>query len=138
MICPQQNAQNCFISWSTIGQIYIRSDTSDMRKQELINTFKQLDQLFGKNYKSQTSAFTMYGPFDHKNNILFQDKTKYMRTLPELLESRLPFNYEVMAQEYKFHKCAIESSASMTNNKKFVLLIITNVFLFYSYVCRLL
>lgn len=109
-----------------------------MRRQELVNTFKQLDQLFGKNYKSQTSAFTMYGPFDHKNNILFQDKTKYMRTLPELLESRLPFNYEVMAQEYKFHKCDTASSASMTNNKNILLLILTNVSFFYSFVCRFL
>lgn len=107
VLCPPDNPKNCYISWSSVGHIYASSSIGDMRRQELINTFKHLDQLFGKSFKSATSPFTMYGPFDHEHNVIFQDRTNNLKTLGELAETRLLYNYEVVAREYRNNQCAI-------------------------------
>lgn len=113
VICPSTNVKHCYISWSSIGQLYINSNTSDVRRQELINLMKQFDQAFGKSFKSPTTPFTMYGPFDRKHNIIFQDRTKYLKTLNELSETRLMYNYEVFAKDFQPSNCTENSSAQL-------------------------
>lgn len=88
-----------------------------MRKQEIVNTFKQLDQLFGKNMKSHTNAFTMYGPFDHNHDVLFQDRTKYLKTREELSEIRYQYNYETMVNQYDFGMCKTSGAGLDAMNK---------------------
>lgn len=85
----------------------------DVRRQELINLIKQLDQTFGKSFKSPTTPFTMYGPFDRKHNVIFQDRTKYLKTYSDLSESRLSYNFDVIAKDIQPSNCTENSSVGV-------------------------
>lgn len=67
-----------------------------MKRQEIINVFTQLDQLFGKHHVHR-QMFSMYGPFNYKLDVLFHNITKSINT-DEMFKMRpyseIPLNFE--------------------------------------------
>lgn len=67
-----------------------------MKRQEIINVFTQLDQLFGKNHVHR-QMFSMYGPFNYKLDVLFHNITKSINT-DDIFRTRpyseIPLNFE--------------------------------------------
>lgn len=83
------------LSWSPAGQAMIRASSSDLWIKDAFDVFLQMDSLFGRNYTSVTTPFTMYGKFDGVSNILFHDKTQKLRNVPYLKntdEMNNPYN----------------------------------------------
>ncbi|XP_026318492.1 transferrin-like [Hyposmocoma kahamanoa] len=95
-ICPEENKDYCFVSWSNIGHIFASNNISSMKRQEIINVFTQLDQLFGKHHVHK-QMFSMYGPFNFKLDVLFHNITKSINT-DEMFRTRpysqIPLNFE--------------------------------------------
>lgn len=60
----------------------IRSSNSELWIKDAFDVFLQMDSLFGKNYTTITTPFTMYGKFDGVSNVLFHDKTIRLRNVP--------------------------------------------------------
>lgn len=78
VICADE-LKPCELSWTTLGEIMIRSSASEMSYQETFDAFMQIDELFGKDYKTITRPFSMYGPFDGSHDVLFDDQTVKLR-----------------------------------------------------------
>lgn len=62
----------CYIHWTTRGHLMIHNSTLLMRKNEIYNSLRDMDRLFGKKMNTKTQTFTLYGPYDKKNNVLFR------------------------------------------------------------------
>ncbi|XP_060809122.1 transferrin [Amyelois transitella] len=96
-ICPKENPKYCFLSWANIGHILAAKNITAMRRQEVINVFTKLDQLFGKHYPFHNAMFSMYGPYNHQLDILFHNNTRILAT-DEMLNShpydKIPLNFE--------------------------------------------
>lgn len=70
------------LSWASLGQAMVRGSSSDLWIKDAFDVFLQIDSLFGRNYTSVTTPFTMYGKFDGVSNVLFHDKTIKLRNVP--------------------------------------------------------
>lgn len=81
-ILRPEKAKSLHLSWASSGLAMIRSSSSDLWVKDAFNVFLQMDALFGRNYTSVTSPFTMYGKFDGVSNVLFHDKTVKLRNVP--------------------------------------------------------
>ncbi|CAH0403905.1 unnamed protein product [Chilo suppressalis] len=96
-ICPEENTVYCFLSWSNLGHIFTNKNITAMRKQEIINVFTKLDQLFGKHSPFHIAMFSMYGAFNHQMDVLFHNNT-WKLTTDDILRSypynRIPLNFE--------------------------------------------
>ncbi|CAG9789710.1 unnamed protein product [Diatraea saccharalis] len=96
-ICPEENTKYCFISWSNLGHIFVNKNVTAMRRQEIINVFTKLDQLFGKNPPFHTAMFSMYGSFNHQMGVLFHNNT-WKLTTDDILRNhpydKIPLNFE--------------------------------------------
>ncbi|XP_053616912.1 transferrin-like [Plodia interpunctella] len=96
-VCPKENPKYCFLSWANIGHVLAANTTTAMRKQEIINVFTKLDQLFGKHYPFHNAMFSMYGPFNHQLDVLFHNNTKILATdnmLNNHPYDKIPLNFE--------------------------------------------
>lgn len=74
----------CYLHWTPRGHLMVRADLPQMRRNEIYNSLREMDKLFGKQYKQHTIPFTMYGPFDRRNNVMFRDGTDGLRSLDEM------------------------------------------------------
>lgn len=95
LLCPygrssEQHDEYCFLNWTPRGHLMINNKTEAVRRNEIYNSFRDMDKLFGKQSKSNTSPFTLFGPFDRKNNVMFRDNTEGLRGLAELQKEK-PF-----------------------------------------------
>ncbi|KAG4072720.1 hypothetical protein HA402_001832 [Bradysia odoriphaga] len=93
LLCPYGRAakpkdEYCFLNWTPRGHLMISNETESVRRNEIYNSFRDMDRLFGKQYKSHTTPFTMFGPFDRKNNVMFRDNTDGLRGLEELQKDK--------------------------------------------------
>lgn len=70
------------LSWAALGQAMVRGSSSDLWIKDAFDVFLQMDSLFGRNYTSVTTPFTMYGKFDGVSNVLFHDNTVKLRNVP--------------------------------------------------------
>lgn len=61
----------CFLNWFASASLMIKNDTSSVRKDEIFNTFKSIDRLFGKQH-GHSHQFRIYGLFDSYSNVLFE------------------------------------------------------------------
>lgn len=59
-----------------------------------------MDHLFGKKYKSETLAFSLYGVFDKQNDILFHDGTEALYSTHELKRDDAKRNMEFIYDRY--------------------------------------
>ncbi|CAH2062414.1 unnamed protein product, partial [Iphiclides podalirius] len=107
-ICPEENKKYCFISWSNLGHIFASSNSSHMRRQEIINVFTKLDQLFGKHQPFHNAMFSMYGAFNHKMDVLFHNNTKGLATdamLNMYPYDKIPLSFERALSNVKNDAC---------------------------------
>ncbi|CAH1175627.1 unnamed protein product [Phaedon cochleariae] len=81
-ILCEGNSKSCHLSWATVGQAMVRGNSSDLWMKDTLDVFLQLDQLFGRNYQSLTTPFTMYGRYNGKPDLLFHDETQNLRDVP--------------------------------------------------------
>lgn len=82
-ICPDGiTSSECHLSWTPIGEGMISSNKSDVWKKDALDTFLQLDVLFGKNYKSITRAASLFDSFNGNRDVLFHDATLKLRNTP--------------------------------------------------------
>lgn len=83
------------MSWSPAAQAFVSKNTTIWRNKDILDVFLEIDNLFGRKFKDPTRMFTMYGEFDGKHNILFNDKTVKLEKTPKLR------NYDNMPREYE-------------------------------------
>ncbi|XP_030387941.1 transferrin [Scaptodrosophila lebanonensis] len=89
VLCPYGGIERhskfeyCYLHWTTRGHLMTHNSTVS-RRNEIYNSLRDMDQLFGKHYKSETRPFTLYGIFDKRNNIMFRDSTDGLLGLQEL------------------------------------------------------
>ncbi|KAH8336914.1 hypothetical protein KR059_008377 [Drosophila kikkawai] len=80
VLCPyggvekRSSFEYCYLHWTTRGHL-MTHNSSVTRHNEIYNSLRDMDQLFGRKYKSETRPFTLYGVFDNRTNILFRDTT---------------------------------------------------------------
>lgn len=131
-VCPEENKKYCFISWSNIGHILASKNLTTMRRQEIINVFTKLDQLFGKHYPFHNAMFSMYGPFNFKLNILFHNDTKMLAT-DDMLNTHpydnIPLNLERSLRNSNIDSCRSSDFVGSfgANMKPSILLILSLV-----------
>lgn len=126
MICEDE-FKPCELSWATISQAMIRSDTSEMNVQETFDIFMQLDSLFGNYYKSLTRSFSLYGPFDGIHDVLFHDETDRLRgnVYMKRVEHDVP-NYDIILKDVS--KCLVSSGTLVFPS---IAIIILSIFTIY-------
>ncbi|CAH0559126.1 unnamed protein product [Brassicogethes aeneus] len=122
------NSSNaCHLGWSPVGYGMIRTNSSEVWKKDTLDVFLQLDELFGKNFKSLTSPYTMYGKYDGKSDLLFQDETVRIRSVP------MARNTDTMSNEFesliKSDTPCLASSQEMAS--PYLITIFVNLLLFY-------
>ncbi|XP_049939287.1 transferrin [Schistocerca serialis cubense] len=93
---------NCYISWSSRGQVMVDSSISDMRAVEIYSAFLKMSNLFGKHYKTPVSIFQLFGKYDGQQDLLFHDSTERFEDYTTLQEeSNFKLNYENLLTEMK-------------------------------------
>lgn len=95
LLCPygqraKHENENCYLHWTAHGHLMIHNSTQLTRTNEIYNSLRDMDQLFGKQYKSHTIPFSMFGPFDRKQNVIFRDTTDGLRGRIELEKDKFP------------------------------------------------
>ncbi|KAL3278705.1 hypothetical protein HHI36_016239 [Cryptolaemus montrouzieri] len=126
MICEESDADPCFLSWAPVGHAMVRENSSNLWIKDTLDVFFAADDLFGKNYKSPTTSFTMFGPFNGKNNLLFHDATVRIRSEPTAR------NVDKMPREYGGllgNETNCRSSASVLKLQSAIFLLIFLVYL---------
>lgn len=127
LLCPFGRSNNsddfCYLNWAPRGHLMINNQTELVRRNEIYNSLRDMERLFGKNYESHTIPFTMFGPFDKKNNVMFNDKTESLRGLVELEKDRMPRLLEKMYTAYATKKyCSPNSSYQVRPEIYYILL----------------
>lgn len=104
LICPfgrnKYDNELCYMHWTSRGYIMINNRASELRANEIFNSLREMDRLFGKLHENNVPPFLMYGPFDRQNNIMFHDRTDAMRSLSELERDRVPRYLEPSLSNY--------------------------------------
>lgn len=101
LLCPfglranrQQAQEPCYLHWTPRGHFMVNANIGQQRRNEIYNSMREMDKLFGKQYQTHTIPFTMFGPFDRRNNVMFRDDTEGLRSLGELQRDRWARNAE--------------------------------------------
>ena len=111
VLCPHplQKANKegiCYLHWTTRGHLMIRNGTEVMRRNEIYNSLRDMDRLFGKKPQFKTQTFTLYGPYDKKNNILFRDQSDGLLGVVDIVKDKLERNLEKAFVEFSHKKCS--------------------------------
>ncbi|KAJ8982997.1 hypothetical protein NQ317_014292, partial [Molorchus minor] len=116
----------CHLSWAPLGQAMIRVNSTDLWIKDTLDVFLQLDNLFGKNYQSLTTPFTLFGKYDGKSDLLFNDATVRLRDVPTSKDTDTmvyPYDNFVITDQ----KC-IQSASYRTTPGVLLLLVIQFLF----------
>lgn len=116
----------CHLHWTSRGHIMVHN-ASLTRKNEIHNTLRDMDRLFGKDFKAHTLPFTMFGPFDKKKNVIFHDNTENLKNVRDLLKDNAPRFMENGYTKYSLEPKASEVSSS---NRNYPTLIFSILFLY--------
>lgn len=123
LICPFGRSKSpndlCYLHWSSRGYLMIHNNqTNVLRRNEIYNSLRDMDHLFGKYYESHILPFSMFGPFDRKNNVMFHDQTEALRGIIEMQKDRTPrflestiSNYSIAQQRYQRTKLKNSATA---------------------------
>lgn len=104
----------CHLHWTARGHIMVHN-SSVTRRNEIHNSLRDMDRLFGKDYKTHTLPFTMFGPFDRKNNVIFHDNTENLKNAGDLSKDTAPRLMESSFEKYSQEPKSIETSSSSLN-----------------------
>ncbi|XP_049541570.1 transferrin [Anopheles darlingi] len=85
---PVKNNALCYLGWTAMGRIMVNNETVSRREKEIYNALKDIDKLFGRKNGNKAEAFNLYGPFDGRNNVLFNDATENLRNRAEILRDK--------------------------------------------------
>lgn len=128
LLCPFEQklpmkSHPCYLSWTAKGNMLIGNDKTDLRKNEIVNTLKSMDNYFGKHiFRTGNIPFTMFGPFDQKNNILFKDSTDSLKTKFEIFHgSKFDRNLETIYEHVLKNEKQCKSLAKSMSNSKVLL-----------------
>lgn len=129
LICPFGRSPNsdelCYLNWTPRGHLMINNQTHLTRRNEIYNSLRDMDRLFGKNYESHTNPFTMFGPFDKKNNVMFRDQTEGLRGIAELEKDRSPRLLDSTFTSYATQKvCSPNTAANLAQSGSVALLLV--------------
>lgn len=110
LLCPygisKANKEgHCYLHWTTRGHLMIRNGTDLMRRNEIYNSLRDMDRLFGKKSQFKTQTFTLYGPYDKKNNILFRDQSDGLLGIVDLVKDKMGRNLERVFEHFVESKC---------------------------------
>lgn len=107
LLCPfglrsqrQQEQEPCYLHWTPRGHMMVNANIGQQRRNEIYNSLREMDKLFGKQYQTHTIPFTMFGPFDRRNNVMFRDDTEGLRSLGELQRDRWARHAEPAIEMY--------------------------------------
>ncbi|XP_031623309.1 transferrin [Contarinia nasturtii] len=104
LICPygrnEKPEEFCYLHWSSRGYLMINNQAKTLRKNEIYNTFREMDRLFGKYYENHVLPFGMFGPYDRQNNVIFHDRTETLRGIDEMQRVRTPRYLEQSIRNY--------------------------------------
>lgn len=92
ILCEQEP---CHLSWSPASHAMVSKNTTTWRDTDILDVFLEIDNLFGTKFKEATRMFTMYGEFDGRHNVLFNDNTIRLQKTPKLR------NFDDMPREYE-------------------------------------
>jgi len=101
-------------------------NSSLTRRNEIYNSLRDMDQLFGRKYKSETRPFTLYGIFDKRNNVLFRDDTDGLLGLQELHRDNAKRVMEHIYDRYantQYYRNFDESGAMKSSHNLWILLV---------------
>lgn len=95
LLCPfgrraKHEDEPCYMHWMARSNVMVRRSIDAVRKTEIYSALREMDKLFGKQYKTNTIPLTMFGPFDRQSNVLFRDATEGLRNEAEMVRDRLP------------------------------------------------
>lgn len=122
---------NCYLNWAPRGNIMVNKNVTQLRKNEIINSLKSMDKSFGKNYQGHTLPFTMYGPFDNKNNIIFRDGTDSLKTNHELKKHpRFDRNLDLFYESYDPKECVLSSTPELISSTILVSVCLSLIWIF--------
>lgn len=120
IICPygdndrHSKFEYCYTHWTTRGHL-MTHNSNFVRYNEMYNSLKEIDKLFGNNNIGDTRSFTMYGIFDKNNNVIFRDGTQSLKGIEELnkdynsrLMENIYFNYTLN----RYHQDALHNKSS--------------------------
>lgn len=96
----------CYLHWTTRGHLMIRNGTDVMRRNEIYNSLRDMDRLFGKKQQFKTQTFTLYGPYDKKNNILFRDQSDGLLGVVDIHKDKFEWNMEEVFAEQAHTMCS--------------------------------
>lgn len=110
LLCPHpvtkvNKSGICYLHWTTRGHLMIRNGTEVMRRNEIYNSLRDMDRLFGKNTQSKTQTFTLYGPYDKKSNIMFRDISDGLLGVVDIVKDKLDRNLETVYEAFADKKC---------------------------------
>lgn len=116
VLCPFGKSKSrshsyCYLHWAPGGFVMIHNETTLMRQNEIYNSLRDMDKLFGKPQNSLAKPFTMYGPFDKRNNIIFRDTTDRLVGYNDLKKEKYGRNLEHAFLNYMTRTCQSRSRA---------------------------
>lgn len=118
LLCPHPvNAKvnkggMCYLHWTSRGHLMVRNGTDVMRRNEIYNSLRDMDRLFGKKTQFKTQTFTLYGPYDKKNNILFRDQSDGLLGVVDIVKDKYARNLESVYEEFAHKKCTSGGGAA--------------------------
>lgn len=130
LLCPQPVDSKvnkdglCYLHWTTRGHLMIRNGTDVMRRNEIYNSLRDMDRLFGKKPQFKTQTFTLYGPYDKKNNILFRDQSDGLLGVVDIVKDKFKRNLERVFEEFANKKCTSGASAVLAKTGGILLAIL--------------
>jgi hypothetical protein len=102
-----------------------------LRKNEILNSLKSMDRIFGTQYLGHTIPFSLYGPFDNKNNVIFRDTTDSLKTNQELKRNpRFERNLQEFYEKYD-NKICLQSSSVCLKSPTVILMILLFLHIVY-------
>lgn len=137
LICPF-STESCYLSFMSRGTLFTGKSKSQMRINEILNTFKTMEMHFGKQkFRSGNVPFRLFAPFDNRNNILFHDSTDEILTKSNFINRKIDRNLEKylndIIKNYQKLNCN-NSSLNLTTNHFSVIL--TLIIILKEYFCK--
>lgn len=109
----------CYLHWTSRGHL-MTHETTNVRLNEIYNSLRDIDALFGKSFKSETRPFTMYGTFDKRNNVLFHDGTDGLKGLMDLRKDANKRIMEDIFEKYTSEQYKMLEMTSASSSPKAV------------------
>ncbi|XP_030554066.1 transferrin [Drosophila novamexicana] len=135
LLCPyggierHSSFEYCYLHWAPRGHL-MTHNSSQTRHNEIYNSLRDMDHLFGKKYKSETRPFSLYGIFDKRNDILFKDSTDALLSAHELLRDNAKRSMEHVYERYTaqyYDAEGYDSGAHLASDSCFLLVLVAGV-----------